>query len=300
MLHTGSGAIDRDSTFFHHKPFKNMAEYFAKNGIAVLRYDKRGIGKSTGNFSSSSIKDFEQDLLDAVDFLKTQKVVDPKKIGLLGHSEGGLVAVMASNKSKEIAFVITMAGPAMPIKHNGALLFSFLVNENNNDTEQLEKDRVIFRRFFDIATKKKQSKEEQKEAVEIAKKMLPRISEKSKIPLGLTNIDPELFTKIFTMVPCIQDFINSDPETYIKNINIPFLAIYGSNDVQVPPKENIKILKKILENGKTKDFTIKIIQGYNHLFQKCYTGFPSEYLLDCSPMNEEVLEIIKKWIYEQL
>jgi len=299
ILISGSGPLDRDSTILNHKPFRVIADYLTRKGIAVLRFDKRGVGKSTGDFNTATTEDFAQDVSAAIEYLKSLKEIDPQKIGLIGYSEGGFIASMTASRSEDVAFVVMLAGPALPIKENGALLFTLLVHEDKPNLKEFNRYKTLFERFFNLVTNKTLTPKEQKEALEIAQKTLPLINEKSKAPLGFTQITPEVFITIFSRIPSIQEFLNSNPESFLKKIQCPVLAIYGSKDVQVPPKENIQAMKTILTTSNHSDYTLKEIPDANHLFQNCKTGYPSEYQHIKNTMSSEVLSLISDWISDR-
>lgn len=299
ILIPGSGVLNRDSEFQGHKPFQIIADHLSSKGVAVLRFDKRGVGKSTGDFAEATIENLAQDVLDAIDYIKSRKEINRKKIGLIGHNEGGLIASMVGSSSSDVSFVVMLAGPSLPVKENVSLCFSLLVNEETEGSGDFNSDKKVFDRFFNIVTKKDICTEEKKDAIDIASKMLPRITEASKGPLGIAELSPDVFITIFSMVPCIQGFLDSDPEVFLADIKCPLLAVYGENDVQVPAKENIRALKKILKKAKNKNYQIKEIHDLNHLFQKCKTGYPSEYLTIKETMVSEVLDCIFDWISDK-
>lgn len=300
ILISGSGPLDRDSTFLDHKPFLFIADDFARKGVAVLRFDKRGVGKSKGDFTKATIEDFVQDVIDAIEYLKSRKEINPSRIGLIGHSEGGLIASMVAAKSEDVAFIVMIAGPALPIKDNTALVFTLLVNEDENDTGKSETDRMVFSEFFNIVTRDNKTLEEKKKAVEIAERMLPRINEESKATLGFLQIEPEVFISIFNMVPSMKGFLDISPEYYLTKIKCPVLAVYSSKDVQVPAKENAAAMSKALKQSGNPDYTIIEISNVNHLFQKCETGYPSEYVTSGRAMVSEVLDLISAWFFHRI
>lgn len=300
VLISGSGPMDRDSTFIDHKPFRDIADDFARKGVAVLRFDKRGVGQSTGNFSKATFDDLVQDVICAFDYMKNRSEINTGRIGLIGHSEGGLIASMATAESEEIDFIAMMAGPAMPIKENTALVFSLLVNEDEHDTGVYESDRMVFNEFFNIVTRNDQTLEEKEKAVEIAKSILSRISEGSKAVLGLSKVEPGVFVTIFSMIPSMKSFLDINPEPYLVKVRCPILAVYGSKDVQVPADENAAAISKALEQGGNPDYSIIKMSNLNHLFQKCETGYPSEYGTGGRTMVSEALDLISVWISHRI
>ena len=299
ILISGSGPMDRDSTFLGHKPFRIIADYFARKGVATLRFDKRGVGESTGDFAIATPEDFARDVSAAIEYLQSLKEIDPKKIGLIGHSEGGLIASMAASRSEDVAFIVLMAGLLLPGRKNSSLVFTLLVNEDNTDNQNLDEDRKVFDRFFDLVSRESLTPEEREESIKIAEKTLPRINEKTKATMGFSELTPETFVSIFSM-PWLKEFLNSSTESYLRKVNCPVLAIYGDKDVQVPSKENIEVINRLLIQGVNTDYTIIEIPNVNHLFQHCKTGYPSEYETSKQTMVPEVLNLISDWIFGRI
>jgi dipeptidyl aminopeptidase/acylaminoacyl peptidase len=297
VLFPGSGAVDRDSTFGKYKAFKIIAEYLAGKGIAVLRFDKRGVGKSTGEFATLTEEDLVQDGCVAIEYLKSRSEINPKHIGLIGHSEGGLIASMLASRSDDVKFLVIMAGPILSGKENSSLVFTLLVNEDKAKTQNLDEDKVVFDRFFTLVSQQTLSQTQREECIEIAKKMLPRITNKTKAVLGFTQLTPETFVSIFS-IPWLQELLDSFPESTIRKLKCPILGIYGSKDVQVPP-QNGEVLNTILEQSGHADYTVKEIVNANHLFQYCITGYPSEYPTNSQTMVPEVLAFLDGWISEK-
>ena len=282
-----------------HKPFRIIADYFARKGVAVLRFDKRGVGKSTGDFATATTEDFARDVSAAIQYLKGLEEINPKKIGLIGHSEGGLICSIVASKSKDVAFIVIMAGPLLSGVKNASLVFTLLVNEDKSQIQNFGEDKRLFDKFFDIVSQKKLTKKDKQESYEIAKKMLPRINKNTKEALGFSQVTPEIFVNIFSM-RWMHEFLNNHPESSLIKVKCPIFAIYGEKDVQVPPKENINAIATILKRRKNLDFTIKEIPNVNHLFQYCKTGYPSEYEVNKQTMVPEALNTIHTVSYTHL
>jgi alpha/beta superfamily hydrolase len=298
ILIPGSGHVDRDSTFLDFKPFQIIADYLTRNGIAVLRFDKRGVGLSTGDFNTATTEDFSQDIFAAIEYLKSLKKINPNKIGLIGYSEGGIIASMVASRSKDVAFIVLMAAPVLSGKDNATIVFTLLVNESMTNAQNLHEDSVLFKRFFAIISKEILTFEENKEAIEIAEKTIPRMTEKTKATLGMPQLTPEMFLRIFS-IPWLKAYLNINPESFLINVKCPIFAIYGKKDFQVPSKENIKALNHILKQRNKEDYIIKEIPDVNHLFQHCKTGYPSEYETIKESVSSEVLNLISAWITDK-
>ena len=297
ILFPSSGNVDRDSKFGSFKPFKIIAEYLARNGFAVFRFDKRGIGKSTGDFASATEEDHIQDGCALVSFLKNCKEIDSTCIGVVGHSEGGLISLGVASRSKDVSFVALLAGPVLPGREVSSLVFTLLVNEANTKKIDFEGDKRTFNRFFDLVSKDSLSITERKECIEIGRKMLPRITDKTKGVMGFSELTPDLFVDIFS-IPWLHEFLSSKPETLLKHLSCPVLGIYGCKDVQVPI-QNAKALNEILKESENTDYTVKEFVHANHLLQESVTGFPSEYLTNNQTIIPEILELLSTWILER-
>jgi alpha/beta superfamily hydrolase len=295
VLVSGSGPNDRDSAFLEHKPFAIIADHLAKKGIIALRFDKRGVGESTGDYNTATTEDFVGDVSSAIEYLQSLEDVNTSKIGLIGHSEGGLYTSMAASRTEDLAFIVLLAGLAASGTKNASAVFTLLVNEDNGDKQNFDDDKKIFDRFFGLVRQESLTQEEKEESIKIAKRMFPRINEETKAVLGFGQLTPEIFVSIFS-IPWMHAYLNSSSVSYLRKAKCPVLAIYGEKDVQVPAKENIEAINNIIGEGENTDYTIIEIPNVNHLFQYCETGYPSEYGISKQSMVAEVLNIISDWI----
>ncbi|RTY95377.1 S9 family peptidase [Flavobacterium sp. GT3R68] len=287
ILITGSGAQDRNEELFEHKPFAVIADDLTKKGIAVLRFDDRGIGKSTGSFGNSTTQDFANDVLAAVDFLKTKSNINPKKIGLIGHSEGGMIAPIVAANSKDISFIVLMAGPGTPIDE--------LMVEQNTRMAQLSgmSDEQI-----------KVSSEKNKSIYAIIKNSTPENLEKeltAYLKMTMSNLSDEAVKNQVQMMSgkWFQYFIKYNPAENLSKVKCPVLAINGSLDFQVPSAANLKAIETALLKGKNKKFKTVELQGLNHLFQEAGTGAFEEYSKIEQTISPKALDVMSNWILQQ-
>lgn len=283
VLVTGSGPQDRNETLMGHEPFRILSDFLTKNNIVVLRYDDRGVGLSKGSFINASIENFSKDAMAAIDFLKKRPQVDPTKIGIIGHSEGGLIAeLLAGQKLPALSFVVSLAGPAIPID---SLMVSQLYNIGKvagMSELALSHAKKINRKNFEIVKSNRPHKE-----------AMAMILANMKIDPAQLNSSSKLELETL-LLPSYRYFMRIDPIPFIKKITVPVYAAYGSLDVQVPAEQNLKSLKSNLPyNRKT---VLKKYEGLNHLFQKATTGAVSEYEHISETMNHEVLNDLVKWI----
>lgn len=287
ILVSGSGPQDRNEELFGHKPFLNIADYLSNKGIAVLRYDDRGVGKSEGNFKKAVTKDFADDLEGAVKYLLTRNDINNNKIGVLGHSEGGIVANIASTHTSSLAYIIHMASPAMRGDKLLLLQQEYLLKKSGVNDSIIAKQAEINKKIYKIL--EVSNKEE-------IRKELNKIFAKETGGLASDAQKKAIESQIMEiMSPWFSYFIKYDPADDLKKIDIPVLALFGSKDLQVPAEENMEILNDI-DNG---NIEIKRYEGLNHLFQKANTGLPQEYGTIKETINEEVLEDIYNWIIER-
>jgi uncharacterized protein len=285
VLITGSGPQDRDETLLGHKPFLILSDYLTRHGIAVLRADDRGTGKSTGVFSKATTADFATDTEAGVAYLKTRSEVDPHKIGLIGHSEGGVIAPMVAARNKDVAFIVMMAGTGVPGDQVIVAQGEAIDIANGKKTEDAAKSAERQREIIHlIETEKDQAVLEK----EIRDKMA---GERTEAQIGM---EIRQFTSVW-----FQYFLTYDPATALRKVTCPVLAINGSLDKQVLPSQNLPVIRKSLQESGNKHFEIDELPGLNHLFQTAKTGSPAEYAQIEETMSPVALEKISSWIVKQ-
>ncbi len=298
ILITGSGAQDRDETVFEHRPFLILADYLARLGIAVLRVDDRGVGGSTGKVSLSTSEDFAGDVLAGVEFLKTRKEIDTKKIGLIGHSEGGIIAPMVAAKSDDIAFIVLMAGTGLTGEEILYLQAALIMKTQGVDDVKIAENRAKQMKMFAVMKQEPDSLKAAQKLRDILKKSLAEISndEKEKMSGADAQIDVQIKQ---VMNPWFRFFLTYDPKSALKKVKCPLLAINGEKDLQVPPKENLAAIEEALKEGGNTNYTIKELPNLNHLFQTAETGSPSEYGKIEETISPTALKVMGDWILEQ-
>jgi len=295
ILISGSGPQNRNEELLGHKPFLVLADYLTKNGIAVLRFDDRGIGKSTGDVSSATTKDFTTDVLAAVEYLKSRNYVN--KIGLIGHSEGGVIAPLAAVQSDDIDFIIMMAGPGMNGKEILRLQTALILRANGTDEETITRDVETAVKMYDIIINEKDSTVTVEKLRVFFNARYSEMTEEERTQLG----DPDVFFKQQLKVilnPWFRFFLEYDPYPTLTKVKVPVLAINGEKDLQVPPKENLELIEKALKEGGNKNYKIAELPGLNHLFQSAETGSPNEYAKIEETISPAALNMILDWIKE--
>lgn len=294
ILIAGSGPNDRDETIFGHKPFLVMADYLTRNGIAVLRYDKRGTGKSTGNYQLATTYDFADDVKLAIEYLKKRKEIDKTKIGLIGHSEGGIIAPMVAADNKDVAFIVLMAG--MGTKGIELLLDQNLksMQSQNVEPETINKLMPVVEDVLNTAKDWEPTEEKRvilRDKIVSLWESLPLVMQ---LQVNKDNFTRSTYNSMVT--PWFRKFASLEPTEYIKNVKCPVLAINGEKDSQVPADKNLKIIEDALTKGGNKRFVIKKYPNLNHLFQESNTGLVDEYVKIEQTISPLVMNDITEWI----
>lgn len=288
VMVTGSGPQNRDEEVFDHKPFLVIADHLTRSGIAVLRYDDRGTAESTGSFAGSTSEDFTGDALAGFDFLRRRTDIDPDKIGVIGHSEGGTIGFMMAARQPELAFVVSMAGGILPGD-------SVLVLQNRDILLAQGMDNNLVGQFVNAVAAMYKIKNSTD--VAYVKDNLDQIKE--RIP-GLTGLWEPLQNSIVESLlstdPWFNYFVKNDPAGDIAKTRCPVFAINGAKDVQVHAENNLSHLTDILRSAGNDNFTTRIYPGLNHLFQQCVTGTVEEYGRIEQTIAPEVLEEMTEWI----
>jgi pimeloyl-ACP methyl ester carboxylesterase len=298
ILITGSGAQDRDESLLGHKPFLVLADYLTRRGIAVLRVDDRGVGGSTGSISDSTSEDFAGDALAGVGFLKGRKEIDPKKIGLTGHSEGGIIAPIAAARSTDVAFIVMMAGTGLPGTDILLAQARLILKANGASEAELKSNERLQNLIFDTMGEDKDEKRVRSKLSTAVKQFLAALPESERKALG--DVDSALSESALDRVnsPWFRSFLRFDPRTVLQKVHCPVLAINGEKDLQVPPKENLAEIAKALKAGGNEHVKTVEVAGLNHLFQPCKSGSPSEYAAIETTFDPQALKIIGDWIVE--
>ncbi|MEO9954330.1 alpha/beta fold hydrolase [Nonlabens sp.] len=294
ILISGSGPQDRNEELFDHKPFLVLADHLTKKGIAVLRYDDRGVAQSEGTQKGATSEDFATDVEAAISYLKSRHDINDKKIGLIGHSEGGLIApmVIADNK-KDVAFFVSLAGPGVDGYH--VLLpqieRSIKFQGVKGDTLDFETNLMDAMFLKIIDSEKLSSQLLEKKLITVMKEMVANAPDISK-----AKYTDEVISGLSRQFSddWMRFFLSYDPESNLKKVKCPVLALNGSLDYQVIPEINLSGIEKAL--SKNKDVTIKKITGLNHLFQNAQTGSAGEYGQIEETFDPRTLNLISSWI----
>ncbi len=295
VLITGSGAQDRDEAIMGHKPFLVIADYLTRHGIVVLRADDRGFGLSTGDFVSATSEDFSSDALAGVEFLKTRPEVDVANIGLIGHSEGGIIAPMAALQSKDVAFIVMLAGSGVDGK---AILFQQgqdILKAMGATKEQMKAQRAVQERTFEILMGEPDPKLAEPKLRALLEDLAKEQPEAHNLPKE--QLEAQIAAQVALLnSPWFRFFLVYDPAPTLSKIQIPVLALNGSLDLQVNSSINLTAIEDALKAGGNKDYTVKEFPGLNHLFQHAKTGALSEYSQIEETFSEEAMAFISDWM----
>ena len=279
ILVSGSGQQNRDEEIEGHRPFGVIADYLTRRGIAVLRYDDRGMGGSTGEVMAATSLDFSYDTEAAFDYLRSRKEINASKIGILGHSEGGIINFMVAARRPEVAFLISLAGPAV----NGIEILKAqseaMLKASGYSEEMIAFTQNSNKQLFDIV----EASNDREEADSLLRQLVKG--------WGYNEELTEQTVSQMTM-PWMYYFLKYDPTEAIVKTNCPALLLNGSKDLQVIASQNLPAYEKIIADyGKT-NLTLRELPDLNHLFQHCDTGLLEEYSNIDETISPEVLELI--------
>lgn len=290
ILISGSGPQNRDEELLGHKPFLVLADYLTKKGIAVLRFDDRGVAKSTGDFKTATTMDFAKDVRAGVDYLSSRKEIFKNKIGLIGHSEGGVIAPIVAGNSKDINFIVLLAGTGI---HGDKLMLlqkEKIERQMGVSENEIQKGQEIFKGAYDMILA----------SSPIDTNLKTKINSYFKLQFGEKMNEAQISRLTFQITsPWMIYFLKFDPSTALEKVKCPVLAINGDKDLQVPADVNVDAIKKALAKGGNKKATAKTLRNLNHLFQECKTGSPDEYETLEQTFSPIALEEISKWILVQ-
>jgi len=286
LLIAGSGPQNRDEELLCHRPFLVLADYLTRHGIAVLRIDKRGVGESTGNFGQATYEDFASDALAGVEYLKARKEIEPDHIGLIGHSEGAAVAAIVASQSPDVAFIIMMAGVGINGYENMILQDLAVARSKGATEEEIALIRSWCGRFYAIPVEEEDHAIAREKMQQLYDTRTEAEEHAFRFLHGITlQID-------YALSPGMRSSLTFDPQSILRKVKCPVLAINGEKDVQVPARENLRGIEETLMAAGNNDCKVKELPGLNHLFQTADTGAMSEYAEIEETMSPVVLETI--------
>lgn len=305
LLVPGMGPNDRDYTMMGHKLFLVLAEYLTQQGIAVLRYDKRGVGQSTGTYNNMlTSEDFAHDAIAGIEYLNNRPEIDRTRIGIIGHSEGGMIAAMVAAQLPAISFAILLATPASTSVETILMQVSKQLQADGASDAMIAANRKLYSKLLTIA--KEENNIEQAEAHMHAaiKEYLHGLSdeqllEAKKLPFAITPENADGMASMFNS-PWYRFFLTYDPTISLRKLTMPVLALNGDHDWVALSNITLPIIEQSLKTAGNKDYTVRETKNMNHWFQTCKTGALVEYGTIQETMSPVVLQIIAQWIKEKI
>ncbi len=297
VLISGSGPQNRDEEVFGHKPFWVIADFLSRNGVAVLRYDDRGVAQSGGDYASATTYDFASDAEAAVRYLSTRPEIISKAIGLAGHSEGGIIAPIVASRNPNVAFTILLAGTGLSGEKIIMMQQALIGRSMGASEDELQKAAQINSEIFELVRL-------YPDQTSLQKMLHERLTKYAES--GALDIPKGIPAKAFVeqqvnqiSSPWMSTFLTLDPVPYLEKVTVPVLALNGDSDLQVPSMENLSAIQAALERGGNGDVTIMELEGLNHLFQQIETGSIDEYSTLEETFSQKALDIILDWLKER-
>jgi len=295
ILITGSGPEDRDEKVFGHRPFLVLADHLARHGIAALRLDDRGVGASSGDFSRATSLDFADDALAALDFLSNRRGIDARRIGLIGHSEGGLIAPLVATRSRNVAWIVLLAGTGVPGDSVLSGQVERIARAAGVDAAVVAAESRLQRQILIAVREERDSAAVTLRVRQLVRARLAELPEAQRKGLG----DPDALADAQLRVlrsPWMSFFLTYDPRPTLGKVRCPVLALNGEKDVQVDARQNLAAIEEALRGGGNRDFAIRQLPGLNHLFQTAGSGATAEYAAIEETMAPIALEAVTTWI----
>jgi uncharacterized protein len=287
ILICGSGPHDRDESLVGHRPFLVLADHLTRKGIAVLRYDKRGNGESTGDYAASTTIDFANDAEAALAYLKTRKEIAPQKIGLIGHSEGGAIAPMVAAHQPSISWIVLLAGPGLKGEEVLSLQTELILRASGVNDGEIARSLAFNKQTYTLIRQEKDPAVLEGELNELVQ------STSMSESLSPAAVQSQVHLLIS---PWFRFFLDYDPVPALQKTACPVLALNGQKDLQVPSKQDLEKIEQALKDGGNKDYQTTELLDLNHLFQHAPTGSPTEYGGIQETMAPEALNAVSDWV----
>jgi len=295
LLISGTGQHDRNSAMMDHRPFLVLADHLTCMGIAVLRYDDRGTGYSTGLFSKATTKDFAEDAIAGITYLRSRTEIDHDLIGLVGHSEGSVVAAMVAARLQNIAYVVMLSG--MGISGDMTLIrqTEAIAKASGIDEEIIGANISLQKKIYAVLKNSSNHQTLEKKLHNIY------LSQVSALGQGINEeMELQIQEHISQVTsPWFLYFVKYDPQADLARVKCPIFILFGEKDLQTPPQFHIPPIKQSFRPNGTSQTTVKIMPGLNHLFQNAETGLVSEYNKISETISPSVLQLIGEWILEK-
>lgn len=298
ILISGSGPQNRDEEILGHKPFLVIADYLTKQGIGVLRFDDRGVGLSTGKHATATSADFASDVQAGIDYLKTRKGVDKSKIGLMGHSEGGLIAPMVAQQNSDVAFLVLLAALGLPASDILLKQIEEVGRIRGNSEDLIQEDLTLSAQAYQLIVQENDEAVLKQKLSQLFAEAYDNTTEEERQKAGKKEDFVAGQVQSLTS-PWFRYFLKHQPQAVLNKVTCPVLALNGENDLQVAATENLAAISSALQQGGNQQITVQEMKGLNHLFQHSSTGNPSEYRTIDETFAPEALRLISNWILKQ-
>ncbi|MFZ6708580.1 alpha/beta hydrolase family protein [Undibacterium sp. TC9W] len=289
ILIAGSGSMNRDEETLKHKPFMVLADHLSRHGIVVLRFDKRGVGKSEGNFPIASTFDFASDVDAAIHYLRTRVEVDTRNLGLIGHSEGGTIAPMVAIENNSVQFIVMMAGSGL---RGDQLMLSQTKARDTflhvTSADSIKKLALLEKCLYAVRNSGNPAE---------AKLALLPILDSAVADNLISQPEAKDFLVSYTTA-WFHEFVLYDPLPALRKLNIPILVLNGSLDMSIPSKQHLPAIKDALSNNQ--QAMVQEIPKLNHMFQTAVTGDFSEFGKIEETLSPSAMQIINEWIKRHL
>lgn len=299
ILISGSGAQNRDEEISGHRPFLIIADHLTRNGIAVLRYDDRGFGRSTGDFRAATTADFAADVASAVHYLKTRKEINTDQVGLVGHSEGGIVAPMVAASSEEVSFIVLLATPGIEIRKVLMMQQELIPRAMGASESDVQKSIAISEKGFEMIITSDNRETLKADLAKLMEENYDDVPPELRPP-NMTKEQIITFQSEHLSSPWYQNLLRYDPAPTLGKVSCPVLALNGEKDIQVTPRENLAGIREALQRGGNLNVTTKEFPNLNHLFQECETGSLMEYNKIEQTFAPVALTTMSDWILKQV
>ena len=299
LLITGSGGQDRDETLFDHKPFLVLADQLSRHGLAVLRVDDRGTGESTGDLATATTADLARDALAGFLYLQQRTDIDPHRVALLGHSEGGLIAPMVATTGSGVAAIVLMAGPAVTGEDILKLQQRLMLEAGGADPGRVAEQQAQHAEILALIRSDLSPKDLETRLRTIFDAAYDTMSSEEQAMGNSREAYVETAVQQ-TAIPWMRWFLQYDPEPTLRALTCPVLAVFGERDLQVDPGQNLPAMEAAFAASGHADATVVELPELNHLFQHCETGLLAEYATIEETLAPEYLDLVTRWLQERL
>ncbi|MFO7565896.1 MAG: alpha/beta hydrolase [Enhygromyxa sp.] len=294
VLISGSGLQDRDETIAEHKPFWVIADHLSRNGVAVLRYDDRGYAESTGDGTVATLEDFASDAHAAITWLAKHPAIDGDRVGLIGHSEGGVIApLIASTHPNDVDFLVLLAGTGVPGSEIVVHQLGLIMAASGASPEAVERQQAAARAQHRALLEAADPAEARAAVERTLRASIAELPEAERAALGDVEATIAAQTEALAS-PWMRHFLAYDPIPALKRVKVPILILAGDKDLQVDPEQNLPPMKAALSKNRRVD--VVRFAGVNHLFQPATTGAPAEYGVIEQTIAVEVLQRMTQWL----